>query len=147
MKRHYRPYGCTFTSCDKSFGSKNDWKRHEYSQHFRQKMWRCDVVLPGQDSTTCSKVCDQRTAFKDHLLRDHSIAPKDKELSTKIDKCRVGQNFRVRFWCGFCKKIVELGKRGLESWNERFDHIGNHIEKEGAKTYSWMPVDIHTDDL
>ncbi|KAM3415704.1 hypothetical protein BST61_g9218 [Cercospora zeina] len=33
IKRHTRPYGCTFPLCNKIFGSRNDWKRHELTQH------------------------------------------------------------------------------------------------------------------
>ncbi|RYP55378.1 hypothetical protein DL768_000133 [Monosporascus sp. mg162] len=39
-KRHSKPYGCTFPTCNKRFGSKNDWKRHENSQHFLLEVWR-----------------------------------------------------------------------------------------------------------
>ncbi|KAF2212455.1 hypothetical protein CERZMDRAFT_106186 [Cercospora zeae-maydis SCOH1-5] len=35
IKRHTRPYGCTFSLCNKTFGSRNDWKRHELTQHQR----------------------------------------------------------------------------------------------------------------
>ena len=33
MKRHTRPYGCTACECDKRFGSRSDWKRHEETVH------------------------------------------------------------------------------------------------------------------
>lgn len=34
VARHERPFGCTYETCTKKFGSKNDWKRHEHTQHF-----------------------------------------------------------------------------------------------------------------
>ncbi|WAO97128.1 C2H2-type domain-containing protein [Fusarium falciforme] len=37
LKRHARPYGCTFLKCKIDFGSKHDWKRHESGQHCQAK--------------------------------------------------------------------------------------------------------------
>ncbi|RSL71167.1 hypothetical protein CEP54_001533 [Fusarium duplospermum] len=33
LKRHAKPWSCTFFNCQINFGSKNDWKRHERRQH------------------------------------------------------------------------------------------------------------------
>ncbi|KAJ4178367.1 hypothetical protein NW767_014880, partial [Fusarium falciforme] len=33
LKRHAKPYSCTFLNCESHFGSKHDWKRHESRQH------------------------------------------------------------------------------------------------------------------
>ncbi|RWA07760.1 hypothetical protein EKO27_g7355, partial [Xylaria grammica] len=39
-KRHEKPYGCTMPGCERRFGSKNDWKRHENTQHPMSETWR-----------------------------------------------------------------------------------------------------------
>ncbi|KAI1107125.1 hypothetical protein F4804DRAFT_242093 [Jackrogersella minutella] len=124
-KRHLKPYGCTFQDCNKKFGSKNDWKRHENSQHYMLEFWRCDEKQIDESSEPCGKVLDRRELFKQHLGTCHHI--KDPALlDTKLEKCRVGRNCEVRFWCGFCQEIIEVRKKGKEAWAERFNHIDDH---------------------
>jgi hypothetical protein len=142
MKRHSRPYGCTFLNCSKTFGSKNDWKRHENSQHYHHETWRCDAEKV--EGGTCAKMCYRRQSFQDHLKKDHDISDPD-DLKTKVDACRIGRNCQSRFWCGFCVKLVDLTKKGLGAWIERFDHIDDHfMGRHGLTKQSiqdWIPVD------
>ncbi|KAI0182910.1 hypothetical protein EV127DRAFT_40829 [Xylaria flabelliformis] len=118
-KRHEKPYGCTMPDCEKRFGSKNDWKRHENTQHFMLEMWRCDVE-------GCVKVCYRREHFRNHLEKDHPITDPN-ILEAKLERCRVGRNCEARFWCGFCQEIVEIKQKGIQAWAERFDHIDEHF--------------------
>lgn len=142
MKRHERPYGCTFLVCNKTFGSKNDWKRHENSQHFHLETWRCDVERP--EGGACAKVCYRRQTFHDHLVKTHQMSDPD-TTKEKLDSCRIGRNCQSRFWCGFCNKLVELKKKGVDAWTERFDHIDDHfmgrhgLPKQGI--HDWVPMD------
>ncbi|KAI1459285.1 hypothetical protein F4805DRAFT_92883 [Annulohypoxylon moriforme] len=125
-KRHLKPYGCTFQDCKKKFGSKNDWKRHENSQHYMVEHWRCDEKQTSDSTEICGKVMPRRELFKQHLVTTHHI--KDSTvLETKIERCRVGRNSEVRFWCGFCREIIEVKKDGIEAWTERFNHIDDHF--------------------
>jgi hypothetical protein len=105
--------------CNKKFGSKNDWKRHENTQHALTEMWRCD-------EESCEMACYRRELFKAHLEKEHQIGDPPK-LETKLEKCRVGRNCEARFWCGFCRKIIEIKERGQQARTERFDHIGEHF--------------------
>jgi hypothetical protein len=142
MKRHERPYGCTFLTCNKTFGSKNDWKRHENSQHFQLETWRCDEERP--EGGACAKVCYRKQTFQEHLSKEHQISD-TAPVNEKLEACRIGRNCQARFWCGFCTKLVELKKKGLEAWTERFDHIDDHFmgrhnwPKQGIQ--DWIPVD------
>ncbi|KAF7954293.1 hypothetical protein EAE96_005422 [Botrytis aclada] len=142
MKRHERPYGCTFLACNKTFGSKNDWKRHENSQHFHLETWRCDNEKP--EGGACAKVSYRRQTFQDHIKKEHAVIDQD-AVKIKVEACRIGRNCQARFWCGFCKTLVDLKKKGLEAWTERFDHIDNHfIGRHGLQKQSiqdWIPVD------
>ncbi|KUJ16939.1 uncharacterized protein LY89DRAFT_733938 [Mollisia scopiformis] len=142
MKRHRRPYGCTFSNCDKTFGSKNDWKRHENSQHFQLESWRCNQEEP--EGSPCIKVCYRRQTFQDHLTKDHSISDKE-VVKSELESCRIGRSFQTRFWCGFCIRLIDLTKRGLESWNERFDHIDDHfMGRQGLPKQDimeWIDID------
>lgn len=55
-------------------------------------------------------------------------------------KQRIGRNCQTRFWCGFCKVIVELQKKGLEGADERFNHIDKHF-KQGCHIADWWEVE------
>lgn len=124
MKRHEKPYGCTYPNCQKSFGSKNDWKRHESSQHFQLENWNCDV---------CSKVCHRRETFKHHLKKDHGIEDR-KEMEEKLERGRTGPKYEsTRFWCGFCVQIIETNQKGLDAWKERYNHIDDHLSGRKCK--------------
>jgi hypothetical protein len=141
MKRHERPYGCTFLTCNKVFGSKNDWKRHENSQHFHLETWRCDEERP--EGGACAKVCYRRQTFQDHLKKEHQMSDVD-AVKTKLENCRIGRNCQARFWCGFCNKLIDLKKKGLEAWTERFDHIDDHFMGRNCPTrriQDWIPMD------
>lgn len=141
MKRHEKPYGCTFLSCNKVFGSKNDWKRHENSQHFHLEIWRCSELK--LDTNPCTKVCYRRLTFQEHLRKDHRVED-EAIIKAKTDRCRIGRNCQSRFWCGFCGKSVDLKKKGLDAWTERFDHIDDHFMGRNMTKQSireWIPVD------
>lgn len=143
MKRHDKPYGCTYLGCGKSFGSKNDWKRHESSQHFQVEAWRCDKKL--SDGGACSKVCYRRQSFEDHLKQEHQVPSDSTILEDALEECRIGRSCDARFWCGFCVKLVDIKSKGLAAWTERFDHIDDHFM--GRKDFTkqnildWVPVD------
>lgn len=116
MKRHEKPYGCTFPECTKKFGSKSDWRRHESSQHFQLEIWSCDQ---------CSKAYHRREIFKRHLEDDHGLVD-DEELANKLESCRVDRHSSKKFWCGFCEKII-LADMEPGLWNERYEHIEDHF--------------------
>ncbi|AEO62389.1 uncharacterized protein THITE_2106500 [Thermothielavioides terrestris NRRL 8126] len=149
QKRHARPYACTFAKCDKTFGSKNDWKRHENSQHFQLEIWRCAEKASGAAAADqeCGKVCHRRESLKSHLERDHGIHD-PATLERKLADCRMGRNFESRFWCGFCQKTIEPTGKGGPAHSERFDHIDDHFNGRGvpkADIKDWKHVD--TDPL
>ncbi|KAL6906943.1 hypothetical protein GGI43DRAFT_431140 [Trichoderma evansii] len=119
MKRHEKPYGCTYKTCHKMFGSKNDWKRHESSQHFQMESWNCDYQ-------GCDKVLPRRELFKTHLQYDHK--EKDSQIiEHKLESCRLGRHCDPRFWCGFCDQFIEIKEKVVNSWTKRCDHIDNHL--------------------
>ncbi|KAK4122321.1 hypothetical protein N657DRAFT_499390 [Parathielavia appendiculata] len=145
MKRHAKPYACTFAKCVKKFGSKNDWKRHENSQHFQLEIWRCaEKAVDRPDQQECGKVCHRRESLKSHLERDHGIQDLG-VLDKKLTDCRMGRNFESRFWCGFCQKTIEPTGKGGPAHSERFDHIDDHFNGRGglpkADIRDWKHVD------
>jgi hypothetical protein len=152
MKRHEKPYACTHADCDKRFGSKNDWKRHENSQHIQLEFWKCaETVRDGSPSSSstgaavCNKICHRRETFKNHLEKDHGITDQ-KAIEERCTDCRNGRNFESRFWCGFCKKTIEFGKNGGLACSARFDHIDSHFTgKEGftkVDIKDWKSIEL-----
>jgi hypothetical protein len=123
MKRHNRPYGCTFSRCHKTFGSKNDWKRHENSQHYQHETWRCDEETDGK---LCGKVFYTADSARAHFTKLHKVEEPE-ILERKIAARRIGPNNQRKFWCGFCEKIVDISQKGDDSWTERYNHIDDHF--------------------
>jgi hypothetical protein len=145
LKRHHRPYGCTFSKCYDKFGSKYDWKRHENSQHFQQECWKCGLCFHtaaanGQSSTlpSSAQLFYKRKHYVDHL-RDVHLASVE-TIKEHVDKQRIGRNCQTRFWCGFCAEIIALKKKGLEGADERFNHIDKHF-RDGRRISSWLDVE------
>ncbi|KAK1754555.1 hypothetical protein QBC47DRAFT_220619 [Echria macrotheca] len=134
QKRHDKPYACTHTDCDKRFGSKNDWKRHENSQHIQLEFWRCNEKgKGGVESKPCGKTSHRRENFKHHLEKEHGITD-PQTLERRCIDYRNGRNHESRFWCGFCQQTIEFTKRGSLVWSERFDHIDAHFTgKDGPR--------------
>ncbi|PNY23529.1 Sex-determining transformer protein 1 [Tolypocladium capitatum] len=139
-KRHDKPYGCTFKSCSKRFGSKNDWKRHESSQHFQLETWNCD-------ETDCKKTYQRRESFKNHLQKDHGMSDMD-AVDEKLETCRLGRHCDPRFWCGFCVRVIEIdvNERGGNSWTKRCDHIDNHLFGKDGLESKFISEWKHQDD-
>ena len=126
MKRHEKPYGCTFSGCLKRFGSKNDWKRHENGQHSQVEVWKCNLMTKDAPGVPCRKSCSRRESFKLHLQKDHGMDD-IKAIEDRQDKCRLGRNCDTQFWCGFCEKVITTSQKHLPAGAERFDHIDDHF--------------------
>ena len=68
---------------------------------------------------------------------------KDEDQAREQSKrVRIGRNGQSGFWCGFCKKVVSLRSKGLEAWDERFDHIDDwHFKKGERIDEGWYPLE------
>jgi len=65
----------------------------------------------------------------------------DAEIRKRSQENRIGRNGQSGFWCGFCRMIVTLKTKGLEAWDERFNHIDRqHFSKEETIDH-WYPLD------
>lgn len=139
IKRHTRPFGCTFHKCHKAFGSKNDWKRHENSQHFQIEMFRCQISDLSKRYGVCAKIFYAGSAFEEHLKDGHKIFD-DRLVTNHVQEGRIGRGNQGRFWCGFCKKILDLHEQGVPGWDERFNHIDSHF-KDGNSVDNWVDAE------
>lgn len=144
LKRHHRPYGCTFPTCSEKFGSKYDWKRHETSRHFQRECWRCPLCSAGVatpancPSTSSARLFYNQRLYENHLQNFHGSSRET--IRENVRKQRIGRNCRSTFWCGFCEKIVVLREKGLNGANERFNHIDDHFKKK-RRIENWVGID------
>jgi hypothetical protein len=134
QKRHTRPYGCTVPGCDRKFGSKSDWRRHENSQHFKYKYYRCP---------DCKKDIYQSDHFEKHLSKHRPVTRVEME-SIIVEVRRVRPVFQNEFYCGFCEATIAVEKES-DGCTERFDHIDQHFmgrpprEKVGIDQWKSSP--------
>ena len=132
MKRHTKPYGCTYPKCHKRFGAKSDWKRHENSQHFQAEAFRCPKP--------CGELFHRIEVFKQHLKDEHKFSEEER-LEEEVRNCRIGKNYQGQFWCGFCEEIIKLKEKRNAAWDERFDHIDKHFNKDKRGIEQWFCVE------
>ncbi|KAI7392040.1 hypothetical protein KC328_g7227 [Hortaea werneckii] len=147
-KRHSRPYGCTFADCWKRFGSRNDWKRHENSQHFLIDQWRCDMAIEGNHK--CGSLFQSDDAMRKHLLAQHTTAlqleasrkgnPLQRLVNLKTEHMHIGREAHHYYWCGFCDRLVAPVKDASNAWEDRFRHVGDHYDKENKHVDDWICV-------
>jgi hypothetical protein len=138
-KRHAKPYGCTYPKCHKRFGAKSDWKRHENSQHFQLEAFHCDQL--NSSGQKCGQHCHRLSDFQKHLAK-HGITA-HAQVENLLQRCKIGKNCQVQFWCGFCQKIEPLKAKRNAAWDERFDHIARHFEKEMKQIDDWLCVEAN----
>nr|POF26225.1 hypothetical protein CFP56_22373 [Quercus suber] len=117
--------------------TRNDWNRHEYTQHAKVEMWRCR--LPRRGQKTCGKVCytvdDMRTHLKSPEHTQTLLAGPDDECEAAY----IGAYGRVNFWCGFCDALIPTSsKEDLMGWAMRSKHIGDHYDKDCRKIEDWV---------
>lgn len=137
QERHERSYGCTYLGCDKKFGSKSDWKRHE-NLHFRDQKWRCDLQQ-DPEGRSCALLFTQSGEYTKHLETAHNIQNTRSFLSSN----RIGRQAQSQYWCGFCRKILSIRSEGKARLNERFDHIDFGHFKKGQRIDDWLPESGH----
>jgi hypothetical protein len=147
MKRFTRPYGCTFTKCTKTFGSKNDWRRHETSQHYQHEAWRCDEKTNG---ASCTRVFFNPENARAHLTKMHKVTDPE-VIQQKINSIKINANNQTNFWCGFCEKCINLTQKDVDAWNERFNHIDDHFMGKNGRTKQpiaqWKPADNEAEGI
>jgi hypothetical protein len=128
MKRHTRPYICTFPGCSTRHGSRSDWKRHEETQHPLRESWKC--TAHKLDGTTCLADFTSENELQDHLLIAHGMS--ETEVTRGFcENMHLGENGVGRFWCVFCQEIVRQEVRSsCDSREMRMQHVGDHFDRD-----------------
>lgn len=146
--RHFPcPFACY--GCASGFSSKNEWKRHVSTQHIKLIYWRCDLCLVGSDQRQpIFNDFNRKDLFTQHLRRMHSTVdgngqpsglPAPKKGASLTDAipeavvaqhqarcCREIRQLPPQSACLFCARTFT----GKDSWTDRMDHIGTHLEKD-----------------
>ena len=141
MTTHTRPFICTFTryGCSATFGAKNEWKRHVFSQHLRPGVYRCDmgncvpqpyhnrkkssssILLGRGDDADIFNEFNRKDLFTQHIRRMHGPASKAEKGTFEASL----ESIRRRCWiklhdtpprsiCGFCLRPGQQGVAGKE---------------------------------
>ncbi|KAF3001374.1 hypothetical protein E8E13_006646 [Curvularia kusanoi] len=144
-----KSFPCPLTeyNCTSTFASKNEWKRHVSTQHIKLGYWRCDLCPPTTDPNDPSVLYyndfNRKDLFTQHLRRMHAAhgtgARHLKEHPVNDDNIGEHQTrcyLRLRTApqqsiCPLSNCDVEF--IGPKSWEERMDHVGRHLEKDGDK--------------
>ncbi|KAK0920429.1 hypothetical protein LTR91_002619 [Friedmanniomyces endolithicus] len=172
-----RAFPCPFAQygCASTFGSKNEWKRHVCTQHLRLGYWRCDQCPNGDRRPNDF---NRKDLFVQHVRRMHPVSAEAKKAAAAVSKsrpARVGggggnrggykddgdelvlDTMRMRCYremrkaparsgCLFCDQVFA----GANSWDERMEHIGRHLEaakKDGEDGESVDPSTWLVDEI
>jgi hypothetical protein len=106
-------YGCT-AGCTGTFETIRDWRRHEYNHHYFYECWLCT-------ENDCLRLFYKRSHYEIHIITMHGV-------ERDVESHHIGAGVSRRFWCGFCKQIIELQTVGMEAWEERLRHFEAHFE-------------------
>lgn len=139
MKRHTRPYGCTFPACHERFGSRNDWNRHESGHYLQFEAWRCEIPN-AKSHAKCAYLARHEHEFVRHLEVAHGVdegTDKNREFCRGMHLDRYGWE---NFWCGFCNRIIDQPERCLDTWRERRKHIRDHFDKDNMHIDDWVDI-------
>lgn len=144
LKRHQKPYGCTFPGCDREFGSRYDWRRHERSKHALKEMWRCE--LADNDGNTCGELYQDEELFIDHLHAEHELEPGDPVTTRYLQEMAFGGERHFRIWCGFCNAVVTPDEPrpagGARGWESHSSHVGDHFDKDKRHVDEWICIEV-----
>jgi hypothetical protein len=146
LGRHKKIYSCTSLDCDKRFGSKNDWVRHEESQHPMATTWLCEV--PDEQGRPCGEYFSSSgtgnlTGPSDHL-RDVHRYDSDERIQALEAEWKMGRFGNGAFWCGFCQKRVVVKNDQLKpilNQRARFNHIETEHYKKDQRRGAWVAAD------
>jgi hypothetical protein len=152
MKRHIRPYGCTRDGCGKTFGSKNDWKRHEVthskpSGQPQKDGWRCDGSHRDPATTqNCYRFFQgSEDEYKSHLARSEVPNQYVHQYMTSV---YIPGQFRGQFWCGLCNAVVasevalsQTDPKFLDECRDaRINHVDRHFMNDRMSIAEWVEL-------
>ncbi|KAK4154092.1 hypothetical protein C8A00DRAFT_14760 [Chaetomidium leptoderma] len=107
-------YCCTF--CDAAFGTKTEWKLHEFEFHDRRERYLC---------RNCPAIFPQAALLTQHLEADHGL-----DFADGATEPVQHSPIRSAWGCGFCAAAIS-------SRTDYLEHIGEHYD-EGKERFEWQ---------
>lgn len=156
---HTRAFVCVFgfAGCPSTFASKNEWKRHNASQHLNLNYWRCELencgkahaqASPKGSSSSGSGAAglrgsefNRKDLYTQHLRRMHApfavkrMNKKNAEWDERVKQLQVSavrQRRSPPLLLGCPVKGCDTRFEGLSAWDDRMEHVGKHLEKTAS---------------
>lgn len=111
------PYLCTYELCpreQKTYGSKDEWFRHELNSHRIPKVYFCQ---------SCNLEYDEQEFLETHLSEMHNSNLRPQELSVIASMCeRFSQSTSKDYACNLCGEVTA-------STEILRDHLADHLEQ------------------
>jgi hypothetical protein len=153
IKEHTKAFVCVFAfaGCSSVFATKNEWKRHVYSQHCNFSTWTCDIgdcnKPSGKKSASSPSSAplagshfNRKDLYTQHLKRMH--IPQAAINATKNSPAALAWEERIKhLQSANCHQtrtpptiltcpVVSCGVvfEGPGTWDERMEHVGKHLE-------------------
>lgn len=143
LDRLVNMFFCT-SGCDMTFGSKDEWRRHENRVHWTFEKWKC--TLPENPET--AKLCDYESCysnpFKNHLKTNHLGFAGGRTGSIDVQGFKIfKEDFPTTFWCGFCTHRLEINGDAVERIKGRLNHVEDHLKERNNWPHgtadTWIP--------
>jgi hypothetical protein len=122
---------CTSPNCDKSFGNRSGWDRHEAGVHHWPHVWVCKL---DEENQTVHKNGETRIFYRhDNLLAHLKRAHKPEQIirGSTYTRSVNPDSSPAALWCGFCRL-------SLPDWETRQSHVAGHLEYRLLKSM-WLP--------
>ncbi|OCL10766.1 hypothetical protein AOQ84DRAFT_208867 [Glonium stellatum] len=142
-----KPYMCTDTKCTNArFDSLARWRDHERGHGPGPIVYKCQHsthdlhTILGE--SVCGELFDSLVLFMQHCQKYHHDCLT--QYSPAFFDSHIGgatQDFSepVRFWCGFCAKIVVDSCHGSPV-ERKVDHITDHMIRSALSMDLWLPI-------
>lgn len=126
----HKAFFCIFASCggDRTYGGKNEWKRHINTFHLRLESWICDLPPCDEQRHSGRRTFNRKDLFNQHLRRVHPGALGKPAMI--LERCRSVRTPPSEAVCAFCLERFS----GDDCWPTFLEHVGQHIEKLKASS-------------
>ena len=146
--KHTRPFICVFhyAGCNKTFATKNEWKRHVSSQHLYLEYYHCDYRGCETSKPAASKrrfsnypkygiTFNRKDLYTQHARRMHQPDSRGKKGTQQWERqLEAMQKRAFRKRCELPREMYcpafNCNQRflGEKAWDERMEHVARHLE-------------------
>ena len=149
MAEHKRPFICVFhfAGCKLTFATKNEWKRHVFSQHLRLHYWLCtkgqcdstDPLRTHSRKASSSSIFNRKDLWVSHYRRMHMGPGGTERLSPEKQKILdTSHDIAYKKRCDLptymtCPALhCETKFEGSDAWDDHLEHVAGHLGRAAA---------------